>query len=53
MIFGLFGSAQSDSDNLGTGIGQGFHDFIDFNVEAERLGYYSAFLVEHEDKVFI
>ena len=47
MIFGLFGSAQSDSDNLGTGIGQGFHDFIDFNVEAERLGYYSAFLVEH------
>ncbi len=47
MRFGLFGSAQSDSANLGAGIGQGFHDFIDFNVEAERLGYYSTFLVEH------
>jgi len=47
MLFGLFGSAQSDSDNLGAGIGQGFHDAIDSNVEAERLGYYSTFLVEH------
>src|SRR2546423_15455070 len=28
-------------------MGQGFHDFIDFNVEAEALGYDSAFLVEH------
>lgn len=47
MRFGLFGSAQSDSANLGAGIGQGFHDFIDFNVEAEQLGYYSTFCVEH------
>jgi alkanesulfonate monooxygenase SsuD/methylene tetrahydromethanopterin reductase-like flavin-dependent oxidoreductase (luciferase family) len=28
-------------------MGQGFHDFIDFNVEAEALGYHSTFLVEH------
>ncbi|MBP0625508.1 LLM class flavin-dependent oxidoreductase, partial [Cupriavidus consociatus] len=47
MLFGLFGSAQADSATLGAGIGQGFHDDIDFNVEAEQLGYYSTFLVEH------
>jgi alkanesulfonate monooxygenase SsuD/methylene tetrahydromethanopterin reductase-like flavin-dependent oxidoreductase (luciferase family) len=32
---------------LGAGLGQGFHDYIDYNVEAEALGYYSTFLVEH------
>jgi alkanesulfonate monooxygenase SsuD/methylene tetrahydromethanopterin reductase-like flavin-dependent oxidoreductase (luciferase family) len=47
MRFGLFGSAQADSNDLGAGIGQGFHDYIDFNVEAESLGYHSTFLVEH------
>jgi alkanesulfonate monooxygenase SsuD/methylene tetrahydromethanopterin reductase-like flavin-dependent oxidoreductase (luciferase family) len=47
MRFGLFGSAQANCNKLADGIGQGFHDYIDFNVEAESLGYYSAFLVEH------
>ncbi|MCR4466216.1 LLM class flavin-dependent oxidoreductase [Burkholderia sp. SCN-KJ] len=47
MLFGLFGSAQANSSTLGAGIGQGFHDYIDFNVEAEKLGFYSTFLVEH------
>jgi alkanesulfonate monooxygenase SsuD/methylene tetrahydromethanopterin reductase-like flavin-dependent oxidoreductase (luciferase family) len=47
MRFGLFGSAQADGSDLGAGIGQGFHDYIDFNVEAESLGYRSTFLVEH------
>src|ERR1700756_2814284 len=47
MRFGLFGSAQSTNANLGAGIGQGFHDYIDFNVEAESLGYHSTFLTEH------
>src|SRR4030088_678177 len=28
-------------------MGEGFHDFIEFNVEAEALGYHSTFLVEH------
>src|SRR5262249_51072049 len=28
-------------------MGQGFHDFIDFNVEAEALGFHSTFSVEH------
>src|ERR1700719_4401048 len=47
MRFGLFGSAQANGRDLGAGIGQGFHDYIDFNVEAESLGYHSTFLVEH------
>ena len=47
MLFGLFGSAQSDSTTAGARVGQGFFDYIDFNIEAERLGYYSTFLVEH------
>jgi alkanesulfonate monooxygenase SsuD/methylene tetrahydromethanopterin reductase-like flavin-dependent oxidoreductase (luciferase family) len=47
MRFGLFGSAQADGSDLGAGLGQGFHDYIDFNVEAEALGYYGSFLVEH------
>ena len=47
MRFGSFGSAQSSSASLGAGAGQGFHDFIDYNVEAELLGYFSSFLVEH------
>jgi alkanesulfonate monooxygenase SsuD/methylene tetrahydromethanopterin reductase-like flavin-dependent oxidoreductase (luciferase family) len=47
MRFGLFGGAQTNSATLGAGLGQGFHDFIDFNVEAEALGYHSTFCVEH------
>jgi alkanesulfonate monooxygenase SsuD/methylene tetrahydromethanopterin reductase-like flavin-dependent oxidoreductase (luciferase family) len=45
MRFGIFGGAQAGS-NAGP-MGQGFHDFIEFNVEAEALGYESTFLVEH------
>jgi alkanesulfonate monooxygenase SsuD/methylene tetrahydromethanopterin reductase-like flavin-dependent oxidoreductase (luciferase family) len=50
MQFGLFGGAQADRPDIGAmgrNMGQGFHDFIDFNVEAEALGYRSTFLVEH------
>ena len=48
MRFGLFGSAQAkrggppDVDS-----GVGFRDFVDYNVEAESLGFVSTFLVEH------
>ncbi len=45
MRFGLFGSAQSrrqDGDPA-----RGFRDYIDYAVEAEALGFVSAFLVEH------
>src|ERR1700751_5829178 len=47
MRFGIFGAAQAGSPLPGAPMGQGFHDFIDFNVEAEALGYHSSFLVEH------
>jgi len=47
MQFGIFGGAQADNPRPGAVMGQGFHDFIDFNVEAEALGYHSTFLVEH------
>ena len=47
MRFGIFGAAQAGSPRPGGPMGQGFHEFIDFNVEAEALGYHSTFLVEH------
>jgi alkanesulfonate monooxygenase SsuD/methylene tetrahydromethanopterin reductase-like flavin-dependent oxidoreductase (luciferase family) len=45
--FGLFGTAQANTSDLAPGLGQGFRDYVDFNVEAEALGYCSSFLVEH------
>jgi alkanesulfonate monooxygenase SsuD/methylene tetrahydromethanopterin reductase-like flavin-dependent oxidoreductase (luciferase family) len=47
MRFGLFGSAQARRSGPDTDSNQGFRDFIENNVEAEALGYYSTFLVEH------
>jgi alkanesulfonate monooxygenase SsuD/methylene tetrahydromethanopterin reductase-like flavin-dependent oxidoreductase (luciferase family) len=47
MRFGLFCSAQAGSDDLPPESGQGFRDYLDLNVEAERLGFHSSFLVEH------
>src|SRR5260370_9220652 len=47
MQFGIFGAAQAGGSLPSAPVGQGFHDFIDFNVEAEALGYHSTFLVEH------
>src|ERR1700751_2448355 len=47
MIFGLFTSAQANSGDLGPETGQGFRDYLDFNVAAERLGFVSSFSVEH------
>src|SRR5579872_6236645 len=47
MRFGIFGGAQVQSALPDAVLGQGFHDFIDFNVEAEALGYYCTFIVEH------
>jgi alkanesulfonate monooxygenase SsuD/methylene tetrahydromethanopterin reductase-like flavin-dependent oxidoreductase (luciferase family) len=46
MRFGIFGGAQAGS-GAGAPMGQGFLDFIEFNVEAEALGFRSTFLVEH------
>ncbi|MEA2880099.1 MAG: hypothetical protein QOF14_5295, partial [Hyphomicrobiales bacterium] len=47
MKFGLFGSAQAQRGDADLDSGQGFRDFIDYNVEAEQLGYASTFVVEH------
>ena len=47
MQFAIFGSAQADSERPGAAPGEGFHDFVEFNVEAEALGYCATFLVEH------
>ena len=47
MKFGLFSSAQANSHDLGPETGQGFRDYLEYNVEAEALGYVSSFSVEH------
>ncbi len=47
MRFGLFCSPKADAPGFGPETGQGFRDFIDFNVEAEALGFHSSFSVEH------
>jgi alkanesulfonate monooxygenase SsuD/methylene tetrahydromethanopterin reductase-like flavin-dependent oxidoreductase (luciferase family) len=46
MRFGLFGGAQAPRTTDGDP-GRGFWEFIETSVEAERLGFYSTFLVEH------
>lgn len=51
MQFGLFGSAAArrptDADTAEFDSAEGFHDFIEYNVEAESLGFQSTFVVEH------
>jgi alkanesulfonate monooxygenase SsuD/methylene tetrahydromethanopterin reductase-like flavin-dependent oxidoreductase (luciferase family) len=47
MRFGLFCSPKADKPGYGPETGQGFFEFLDFNVEAEALGFYSSFSVEH------
>jgi alkanesulfonate monooxygenase SsuD/methylene tetrahydromethanopterin reductase-like flavin-dependent oxidoreductase (luciferase family) len=47
MRFGLFCSPKADKPGFAPETGQGFFEFLDFNVEAEALGFYSSFSVEH------
>jgi alkanesulfonate monooxygenase SsuD/methylene tetrahydromethanopterin reductase-like flavin-dependent oxidoreductase (luciferase family) len=47
MQFGIFGGANAGSSAAGALMGQGFHEFVEFNIEAEALGYRSTFLTEH------
>lgn len=47
MKFGLFGSAQAKRGGPDADSGVGFREFVDYNVEAESLGFVSTFLVEH------
>ncbi len=46
MRFGLFGGAQAPRTTDGNP-GRGFREYIETSVAAERLGFYSTFLVEH------
>ncbi len=47
MQFGLFCSPKADAAGFGPETGRGFKDYLDFNIEAEALGYCSSFSVEH------
>jgi alkanesulfonate monooxygenase SsuD/methylene tetrahydromethanopterin reductase-like flavin-dependent oxidoreductase (luciferase family) len=47
MQFGLFCSPKADAPGFGPETGQGFRDYLDFNVEAEALGFHASFSVEH------
>jgi alkanesulfonate monooxygenase SsuD/methylene tetrahydromethanopterin reductase-like flavin-dependent oxidoreductase (luciferase family) len=47
MRFGIFGSAQAKRGGPDVDSGAGFREFVDYNVEAEALGYQSSFVVEH------
>ena len=45
MKFGLFGGARAKGGPAGDSYA--YHDFVNYVVEAERLGFSSVFLVEH------
>src|SRR5579884_240304 len=51
MQFGLFGSAAarrpSASEEADFDSAEGFRDFIEYNIEAEALGFHGTFVVEH------
>lgn len=47
MRFGLFGSAQARRGGPEFDSSEGFRDFIDYNIEAEALGFAGTFVVEH------
>ena len=47
MRFGLFGSAAARRGSGEFDSAEGYRDFIDYNVEAEALGFHGTFVVEH------
>jgi alkanesulfonate monooxygenase SsuD/methylene tetrahydromethanopterin reductase-like flavin-dependent oxidoreductase (luciferase family) len=47
MRFGLFCSPKADVPGFAPETGRGFFEFLNFNVEAEALGFHSSFSVEH------
>ena len=47
MRFGLFCSPKADAPGFGPETGRGFFEYLDFNIEAEALGFHSSFSVEH------
>ena len=47
MKFGLFGSARSVRSSADVDSSAGYKDWLNYNIEAEALGYHSSFTVEH------
>ena len=48
MRFGLFGSVAAARRGSGEfDSSEGYRDFIDYNIEAEALGFHGTFVVEH------
>jgi len=47
MRFGLFGSAAARRGSGEFDSAEGYRDFIEYNVEAETLGFHGTFVVEH------
>ncbi len=47
MQFGLFGSASARRGSGEFDSTEGYHDWIEYNIEAEALGFRSTFCVEH------
>jgi len=47
MQFGLFGSAAARRGGPEFDSSEGFRDFIEYNIEAEALGFHSTFVVDH------
>lgn len=47
MQFGLFGNATAARGGPDVDSSYGYREFVDYNIEAEALGYHSTFLVEH------
>jgi len=45
MKFGLFGGARARGGPAGDS--HAYHDFVNYVIEAEKLGFTSVFLVEH------
>ena len=46
-ISGFSSQLQAGGKDLPPETGQGFRDYVDFNVKAEELGFHSSFLVDH------
>src|ERR671937_758611 len=47
MRFGLFGGAQARRGLPAAQSARGYHDVVDYHIEAEALGFYGSFITEH------
>jgi alkanesulfonate monooxygenase SsuD/methylene tetrahydromethanopterin reductase-like flavin-dependent oxidoreductase (luciferase family) len=47
MRFGLFGGAAARRGVPVAESARGYHEFVEYNVEAEALGYHGSFVTEH------